>query len=105
MTIAPSQHELGSLAAACQRLWSLDVNGLRPGQEYVLNPQVGSTSRLACWSSSSLIFYVLLQQHGKKSYMEQDVAPGPLFSQVNPAIFQHRSTYALFYALLDNYHA
>lgn len=61
MTVAPSQQELGSLAAACQRLWSLDVNGLRPGQEYVLNPQVGSTSRLASdWSSSSLIFCVLL---------------------------------------------
>ncbi|KAL3148953.1 hypothetical protein ABBQ32_001811 [Trebouxia sp. C0010 RCD-2024] len=37
--------------------------------------------------------------------MEQDVAPGPLFSQVNPAVFQYKPTYALFYALLDNYHA
>ncbi|KAL3133426.1 hypothetical protein ABBQ38_007293 [Trebouxia sp. C0009 RCD-2024] len=82
MTSAPSQQELQSLAAACQRLWDLDVNGLQPGQDYALNPQ-----------------------RGKKSYMEQDVAPGPLFSQVNPAVFQYKPTYALFYALLDNYHA
>ncbi len=37
--------------------------------------------------------------------MERDVAPGPLFVQVNRAAFQQRSTYALFFALLDNYHA
>lgn len=37
--------------------------------------------------------------------MEQDVAPGSLFSAMNPAVFRQRPTYALFYALLDNYHA
>ena len=37
--------------------------------------------------------------------MEQDVAPGPLFAQLNRAVFQPRSTYALLLALLDNYHA
>ena len=47
MTAAPSQQELNSLAAACQRLWTLDVNGLQPGQDYDLNPQVDCTSRLA----------------------------------------------------------
>ena len=40
MTAAPSQQELNSLAAACQRIWSLDVNRLQPGQDYDLNPQV-----------------------------------------------------------------
>lgn len=47
MTAAPLQQELNSLAAACQRIWSLDVNRLQPGQDYDLNPQVGCTSRLA----------------------------------------------------------
>ena len=44
MTAAPSQQELNSLEAACQRLWSLDVNGhgLQPGQDYDLNPQVAA---------------------------------------------------------------
>ena len=37
--------------------------------------------------------------------MEQDVAPGPLSVQVNWAAFQQHSTYALIFALLDNYHA
>lgn len=44
-------------------------------------------------------------QRGKKSYQDQDVAGDPLFSCVNPALFQQRSTYSLFFALLDNYHA
>lgn len=82
MHTAPTQQELSSLSAACQRIWQLDINRIQPGQDYILNPQ-----------------------HGKKSYMEQDVAPGPLFAQLNRAVFQPRSTYALLLALLDNYHA
>lgn len=42
-------------------------------------------------------------QRGKKSYLDADVAPGPLFERVNRSIFQQNSTYALFFALLDNY--
>lgn len=82
MDSALTYHELGSLSAACQRLWQLDLNRLEPGQHYVLNPQ-----------------------QGKKSYMERDVAPGPLFVQVNWAALQQHTTYPLFFALLDNYHA
>ncbi|KAL0035864.1 hypothetical protein WJX77_005701 [Trebouxia sp. C0004] len=82
MNSAPTHPELGSLSAACQQLWQFDANRLQPGQHYDLNPQ-----------------------KGKKSYMERDVAPGPLFVHVNWAAFQQHSTYALFFALLDNYHA
>ena len=106
MTAVPSQQELNNLAAACQRVWELDVNALQPDRDYQLNPQVSYA-----WLVTLYKFFLGAQlssdciQHGKKSYMEQDVAPGPLFSQVSPAVFQQRSTYALFYALLDNYHA
>ncbi|KAA6425641.1 MAG: poly(U)-specific endoribonuclease-C-like [Trebouxia sp. A1-2] len=82
MKSAPTYHELDSLSAACQQLWQLDANRLQPGQHYDLKPQ-----------------------QGKKSYMERDVAPAPLFVQVNWAALQQHSTYALFFALLDNYHA
>eukprot|EP00891_Asterochloris_glomerata_P001007 jgi/Astpho2/1007/e_gw1.00016.204.1_t len=82
MSAQPSTEELNSLSLACSRLWQLDINRAQPGQDYELNVQ-----------------------RGKKSYQDQDVAGDPLFSCVNPALFQQRSTYSLFFALLDNYHA
>lgn len=57
MTAAPSQQELSSLAAACQRLWGLDVNGLHPGQDYNLNPQVAAPRN--CLRSNAVIPYNL----------------------------------------------
>ena len=48
MASVPSQQELNSLAAACQRLWDLDVNGLQPGRDYALNPQVSCDCLFSC---------------------------------------------------------
>lgn len=42
-------------------------------------------------------------QVGKKSYQEEDVAPEPLFTSVDPNVFQTRRTYSAFCSLLDNY--
>lgn len=56
MSSAPSQQELNSLAAACQRLWSLDVNGLQPGRDYDLNPQV-SCDWLLSYKAAPLTFF------------------------------------------------
>ena len=72
MTAAPSQQELNNLAAACQRLWSLDVNGLQPGQDYDLNPQVGCTSiglRVTFFSPCTLCVVAIVWQevlHGAR---------------------------------------
>jgi len=49
MNSASTHHELGSLSAACQRLWQLDANRLQPGQHYDLNPQVIVAWDLDCW--------------------------------------------------------
>lgn len=38
--VEPSSHELGSLSAACDKLWDLDENRLEPGQDYMMNLQV-----------------------------------------------------------------
>lgn len=43
-----------------------------------------------------------MQQVGKKSYEEEDTAPAPLFTSVDPSIF-NRPTYGAFASLLDNY--
>ena len=107
MSFTPTQHELSSLTAACQRLWQLDTNALQPGQDYQINPQVSlfpETANRQTLTKNANNVFVCLQQ-GKKSYMDQDMAPELLFAYVNPAVFQQRSTYSLFYALLDNYHA
>ncbi|MCO5593917.1 hypothetical protein L7F22_047936 [Adiantum nelumboides] len=79
--IEPRQEELHSLAAACRRLWELDLNRLTPGLDYEIN----------CGD-------------GKKVYNKEDMAENSLFRKVNRDVFR-RPTYARFYALLDNYTA
>ncbi|MCO5605199.1 hypothetical protein L7F22_059379 [Adiantum nelumboides] len=79
--IEPRQEELHSLAAACHRLWELDLNRLTPGLDYEIN----------CGD-------------GKKVYNKEDMAENSLFRKVNRDVFR-RPTYARFYALLDNYTA
>eukprot|EP00250_Pteridium_aquilinum_P003118 c13449_g1_i1 orf=184-1512(+) len=79
--IEPTQEELNNVAAACNRLWELDLNRLTPGRDYEIN----------CGD-------------GKKVYDKEDMAENSLFRSVNRDVFR-RPTYARFYALLDNYTA
>ena len=46
----------------------------------------------------------LSAQGAKKAFNPADVALQPLFSSVSPELLRQRRTYALFFALLDNYH-
>ena len=47
---------------------------------------------------------LLPAQGAKKAFHPADVALQPLFSWVSPELLRQRRTYALFFALLDNYH-
>lgn len=77
--VQPTDEELADFAAACNKLWELDVNRLAPGEDYRIN-----------------------LQRGKTPYQPGDAAPDPLFEFVSPAAFR-KPTYAAFIALLDNY--
>lgn len=69
-----------SLEKAVQHMWDLDVNRLKPGEDYVLNVQ-----------------------GGKKPYWKEDSAQDPLFERVDMRQIRSRPTYKAFWALLDNY--
>lgn len=47
---------------------------------------------------------LLSAQGAKKAFNPADVALQPLFSWVSPELLRQRRTYALFFALLENYH-
>lgn len=67
------------LSKICSELWSLDENRLTPGQDYAIDLQGGT-----------------------KSYWREDKAKDPLFTYVNPSVFQ-KPTFKRFISLLDNY--
>jgi poly(U)-specific endoribonuclease len=68
-----------SIEQALQHLWDLDVNRLKPGEDYVVNVQ-----------------------SGKKPYHKEDGASEPLFTMVDTRALR-RPTYQAFINLLDNY--
>ncbi|KAG1706503.1 hypothetical protein DVH05_001651 [Phytophthora capsici] len=75
----PTFAELKSLSAACNKLWELDTNRLEAGVHYELN-----------------------LQEGKTAYARGDAARDPLFTFVDPSVFERR-TFKLLFDLLDNY--
>eukprot|EP01038_Epipyxis_sp_PR26KG_P011689 gene11689-15651_t len=75
----PTDEELASISAACDRLWDLDHNRLVPERDYSIN-----------------------LQHGKKAYDSTDVASEPLFTSLNERILT-KPTFQAFFNLLDNY--
>ncbi|KAG7379931.1 hypothetical protein PHYPSEUDO_007989 [Phytophthora pseudosyringae] len=75
----PTFAELKSLSAACSKLWELDANRLEANVHYELN-----------------------LQEGKNAFARGDAAREPLFSFVDPSVFERR-TYKLLFDLLDNY--
>ncbi|BBN10515.1 poly(U)-specific endoribonuclease [Marchantia polymorpha subsp. ruderalis] len=77
----PSNDELEDVAAACAKLWELDINRLTPGTDYEID----------CGE-------------GKKMYQREDMEENALFRHLDPSVFR-RPTYARFVALLDNYNA
>lgn len=79
--VVPSTEEIANLSLACTKLWDLDRNRLSPGIDYDLN-----------------------LQHGKSFFDAVDAAKEPLFTSVDPKVFQ-RPTFKAFVALLDNYSA
>eukprot|EP00180_Rhodochaete_pulchella_P001294 Plantae.Rhodophyta-Rhodochaete_pulchella.ctg2103.p1 GENE.Plantae.Rhodophyta-Rhodochaete_pulchella.ctg2103~~Plantae.Rhodophyta-Rhodochaete_pulchella.ctg2103.p1 ORF type:complete len:374 (+),score=76.80 Plantae.Rhodophyta-Rhodochaete_pulchella.ctg2103:526-1647(+) len=76
-SVQPSDDELGSLRAACEQLWELDINRLEPQLDYSINLQ-------------------------ERSERDEDTAPGPLFRYVDKHVF-NKPTYLAFHYLLDNY--
>ena len=77
--VSPTPEELGDLAAACNKLWDLDVNRLVPDVDYAIDLQCG-----------------------KKAYDQGDFAKNPLFAFVDEKALT-RPTFAAFVSLLDNY--
>ncbi|CAI5745727.1 unnamed protein product [Peronospora destructor] len=78
-SVAPTFSELQSLSAACNKLWELDTNRLAPNVHYELNVQ-----------------------EGKNAFGHGDMARDPLFTFVDPSVFE-RHTYKMLFELLDNY--
>ncbi|CAI5728119.1 unnamed protein product [Peronospora effusa] len=78
-SITPTFSELKSLSAACNKLWELDTNRLEPNVHYELNVQ-----------------------EGKNAFDRSDMARDPLFTFVDPSVFE-RPTYKMLFELLDNY--
>jgi len=68
-----------SIEQAVQHLWDLDVNRLKPGEDYIINVQ-----------------------SGKSPYNAGDEAREPLFIMVDKKAF-NRPTYKHFLTLMDNY--
>ncbi|XP_078446271.1 uncharacterized protein LOC144715218 [Wolffia australiana] len=79
INLEPTTEELGDLSKACNRLWTLDFNGLVPGKDFLINLGQGK----------------MVNQKG-------DLALESLFSWVKEDVFQ-RPTYSRFCSLLDNY--
>lgn len=79
-SVTPTLEELSDLSKATLKLWSLDVNRLEPGKDYILN----------------------LQQC-KTIYDTRDVAKDKLFKKVTKESIVKKKTFKLFYNLLDNY--
>jgi len=75
-----TQDELEHFTMATMRLWSLDVNRFKPGEDYNIN-----------------------LQNAKQMYVKSDVAKDPLFLNVNEPKLQSTPTFRTFFALLDNY--
>ena len=106
MSVQVSQEELADLSLACAKLWELDSDRLEPGRDYQLDLQVralSACSRHLALCSPHLMGECYVQQVGKKSYQQDDVAARPLFASVNDQALQSRRTYAAFCSLLDNY--
>ncbi|KAM3865931.1 uridylate-specific endoribonuclease C-like [Diretmus argenteus] len=73
------------LSEVLNQLWSLDTNRLKPGTDYIINPQ-GKAGYVA-----------------RGSNYARDRARAPLFSYVNEDKLKSIKTYAYFVSLLDNY--
>lgn len=78
----PSTSELADPKLAYSKLWDLDVGRLTPGKEYEANLQTYTTT--------------------SRGYRNEDWAKEPLFTRVDPAVFQ-RGTFKMFKDLMDNY--
>ena len=110
----PSEAELGNLSLACERLWGLDDNRAEPGRDYQLNLQVDyhAVQLSPCIAALRPCPNLGITQQSipvsaqaaKKSCISEDVAAQRLFSWVSAELLRQRRTYALFVALLDNYH-
>jgi len=66
--------------AAAQTLWKLDSNRLQPQKDYIIDVQ-----------------------NYKHPCHKEDCASDPLFTHVDPAVFDSRPTFRAFRLLLDNY--
>eukprot|EP00123_Amoebidium_parasiticum_P000845 comp11746_c0_seq1/m.6337 comp11746_c0_seq1/g.6337 ORF comp11746_c0_seq1/g.6337 comp11746_c0_seq1/m.6337 type:complete len:279 (-) comp11746_c0_seq1:605-1441(-) len=78
--VEPTETELQNLAAACNRLWKLDVNRMHPNDDYDID--LGE---------------------GKRPFDTEDKNTGKLFKFVKKDRFMAQPTYRHFYTLLDNY--
>ncbi|KAL7466261.1 hypothetical protein ACHAXS_006552 [Conticribra weissflogii] len=65
---------------AAQTLWKLDSNRLQPNKDYTIDVQ-----------------------NNKHPCHKEDCASDPLFTHVDPAVFDSRPTFRAFRSLLDNY--
>ncbi|XP_076004449.1 uridylate-specific endoribonuclease C [Genypterus blacodes] len=83
--MATSERSNQELTDVLNELWRLDANRLRPGSDYIINPQ-GRAGYVAQGSNYA-----------------RDKARAPLFSYVNEDKIKAIETYAHFINLLDNY--
>ncbi|GMH42742.1 hypothetical protein BSKO_10661 [Bryopsis sp. KO-2023] len=79
MSVQPTADELANIKLCAQKLWDLDENRLVPEQHYGIDVQ-----------------------GGKKMYHSQDAASQKLFKGVSKSTWA-KTTYKIFYHLLDNY--
>ncbi|KAK8479913.1 hypothetical protein V6N13_073378 [Hibiscus sabdariffa] len=77
--LEPSEEELADLSQACNRLWQLDLNRLKPGKDYQID----------CGE-------------GKRVHQKGDMAEDSLFHSLSEDVFR-KPTFSRFCALLDNY--
>ena len=82
------------LQATCPSLTDITAHTLCQCPPYTL-----MSCHIQTWLSHSLP-----AQAAKKGFNPADVALQPLFTWVSPELLRQRRTYALFFALLDNYH-
>ncbi|KAJ0048720.1 hypothetical protein Pint_15726 [Pistacia integerrima] len=78
-SLEPSDEELADFSRACDKLWELDLNRLRPGKDY----------EIECGE-------------GKKVYQKEDMAQGNLINWLSEDVFR-KPTFSRFCSLLDNY--
>ncbi len=107
MSVQVSQEELADLSLACAKLWELDSDRLEPGRDYQLDLQVralSACSRHLALCSPHLMGECYVQQVGKKSYQQQDVAAkAAVCISQRSGLCSPDATYAAFCSLLDNY--